>query len=61
MLNRSIDRDYDIGYHNYGFKRTLEELKWHIRSFRYVGYEPTEQLVEMGELWKTLTDESDYI
>lgn len=61
MLNRSINRDYDINYFTRVLGSHLDDIVSCVDMLRAVGYEPTEQLVEMGELWKKLTNESEHI
>ena len=54
MLNRSIERDFDINYHSRAFRKGLAELKDDIRILREVDYDPHELIMEMGQVWTEL-------
>jgi hypothetical protein len=61
VLNRSINRDFDIRYETRLILYCLEDIQKSVSTLRAVGYEPTELLERMGELWATLTCESKHI
>ena len=55
---RSIRRDIDIRFYSGVITECLEAIEESFNTLRDVGYEPTDQLVEMERLCKRLIQES---
>lgn len=40
MLNRSIDRDFDISYHRRAIEKCISDIREHAEMLVAVGYDP---------------------
>lgn len=58
MLNRSVDRDYDIAYYKRWLRHHMDEAEACIDMMRKVGYEPHVELQRMVIVCRNLLDGS---
>ena len=55
MLNRSIERDYDINYHTRAARKAFDEAISHLQALYdmdYMPYPTTKALDEAWTIWK---------
>ena len=57
MLNRSVERDYDINYHTRAARKAFEEALAHLKSLSALQYEPWATTAALDGLWQTWKDE----
>lgn len=57
MLNRSINRDYDIPEHRQGILRCAENIVFHAESLYDVDYDPSYELQYVEQLCARLRKE----
>ena len=57
MLNRSIDRDFDISYHRRAIEKCLEDIREHVLALKAVGYEPYQEMDDAEDQCAILKEE----
>ena len=57
MLNRSVERDYDIQYHKRAILRCLEDIRGHVEGLISVEYDPYHELKDAEDQCAILKEE----
>jgi hypothetical protein len=57
MLNRSVERDYDINYHTRAARRAFNEALDHLQALKEIDYLPIPTTTALDEAWRTWKDE----
>jgi len=61
VLNRSIERDYDINYHTRAARRAMQECLDNLEALLAIGYEPVACTRGLTEQWRAWTEKLDTI
>ncbi|RZK44058.1 MAG: hypothetical protein EOO61_04495 [Hymenobacter sp.] len=61
MLERSLERDYDINYHTRAARRAFDEALGHLKALNDIGYAPWPTTLALDEAWRTWKDELETV
>ena len=59
MINRSVERDYDINYHSLAAHKAFEEALSHLTALCNIQYEPWATTAVLEEKWRIWKDKSE--